>query len=87
MAKKPQNTPPKSFEDAVDELEKILADIEAGQLGLDETLLRYERGNFLIEHCRQVLSAAEKQIELISKSADGSIQSQPLDPDADRPST
>ncbi len=83
MAKKPQNTPPKSFEEAVAELEKILSDIEAGQLGLEETLTRYERGNFLIQHCRQVLSAAEKQIDVISRAADGSVQTQPLEAEDD----
>jgi exodeoxyribonuclease VII small subunit len=78
MAKKQQTTP-KSFEDAMTELEQILTDIEAGQIGLEESLARYERGTFLIQHCRGVLGAAEKQIELLSKGADGSLQSQPLD--------
>ena len=79
MAKKSQQAAPKTFEEAVDELEKILADIESGRLGLEETLTRYERGNFLIAHCRDVLSAAEKQIELISRAADGSLATQPLE--------
>ena len=76
----PNQTPPKNFEKAVEELEQILGQIESGELGLEETLVKYERGNFLIQHCREVLSAAEKQIELISKGADGSLQSQPLEP-------
>ena len=72
MAKKTQ-TPPKSFEEALQELEQILAEIEAGELGLEESLVKYERGNFLIHHCRGVLGQAEKQIELLSKSADGGL--------------
>lgn len=71
-------TPPKSFEESLRELEQILADIEAGEVGLEESLLKYERGNFLIQHCRGVLNGAEKQIELLSKSADGGLQSAPL---------
>ena len=47
MGKKNQ-TPPKSFEDALRELEQILAEIENGQVGLDESLVKYERGNFLM---------------------------------------
>jgi exodeoxyribonuclease VII small subunit len=70
MAKKNQN-PPKSFEEALSELEQILTDIEAGEIGLEESLVRYERGNFLIQHCRAVLGAAEKQIEMLNKSPDG----------------
>ena len=49
-------------------------------VALEESLVKYERGNFLIQHCRGVLSAAEQQIELLSKSAgDGSLQAKPLE--------
>lgn len=83
MAK--QQTPPKTFETAVEELEKILTLIEGGELGLEETLVKYERGNFLIQHCREVLNAAEKQIEVISKGPDGSLVSKPFDAPAEEP--
>ncbi len=78
MARKIQ-TPPKSFEDALQELEQILAEIESGEMGLEQSLVKYERGNFLIQHCRSVLSSAEKQIELLGKSADGGLQITPMD--------
>jgi exodeoxyribonuclease VII small subunit len=76
---KKNQTPPKSFEDALRELEQILSEIENGEVGLEESLVKYERGNFLIQHCRAVLGQAEKQIELLSKGADGSLQSEPLE--------
>jgi exodeoxyribonuclease VII small subunit len=83
MAKK-NLAPPKNFEEAVEELEQILNTIEAGELGLEETLSKYERGSFLIQHCREVLNSAEKQIELISKGPDGALVVKPLeDLDAD----
>lgn len=69
---------PKTFEEAIGELEKILSEMEGGQVGLEESLTRYERGTFLIQHCRGVLGAAEKQIELLSKAEDGSIEKEPL---------
>jgi exodeoxyribonuclease VII small subunit len=77
MARKTQ-TPPKSFEDALRELEEILGEIEAGELGLEQSLQKYERGNFLIQHCRGVLNSAEKQIDLLSRAADGSLASTPM---------
>ena len=77
MAKKTQ-IPPKTFEEALAELEQILAEIEGGELGLEESLVKYERGNFLIHHCRGVLNTAEKQIELLGKSADGGLTVTPL---------
>jgi len=89
MAKRNQ-TPPKSFEEALSELEQILNEIEGGEVGLEESLVKYERGNFLIQHCRGVLNSAEKQIELLGKAADGSLQSTAMaesapDPGADPP--
>jgi exodeoxyribonuclease VII small subunit len=84
MAKK-NVTPPKSFEEGLQELEQILADIESGALGLEDSLGKYERGTFLIEHCRHVLAAAEKQIELLTKSADGSLEGRPMHAAASAP--
>ena len=77
MPKKNQPIP-KTFEEAIGELERILSEMEGGQVGLEDSLLKYERGTFLIRHCQNVLSAAEKQIELLSKGEDDSIQSEPL---------
>ena len=83
MSRKNQ-TAPKTFEEALGELEQILADIEGGQVGLEESLAKYERGNFLIQHCRGVLNNAQKQIDLLSKSADGGLQTEALeDPDSE----
>ena len=79
MAKRDLN-PPKSFEDALQELERILAEIEGGEMGLEDSLGKYERGNFLIQHCRTVLSAAEQHIEKLSKSPDGGLQGEPMTP-------
>ena len=71
-------TPPKNFEEGLQELEQILAEIEGGEMGLEDSLAKYERGNFLIQHCRSVLNAAEKQIELLSKAPNGGLASEPL---------
>src|SRR5438132_473960 len=80
MAKKNQ-TPPKNFEDALAELETILSEIETGEIGLEESLIKYERGTFLIQHCRSVLMTAEKQIELLTKTPEGGLRSEALGDD------
>ncbi len=69
MAKKNQS-PPKNFEEALEELERILSDIETGEVGLEESLAKYERGQFLIQHCRGILGKAEKQVETLNKAAE-----------------
>jgi exodeoxyribonuclease VII small subunit len=83
MPRKPDQNPPKSFELALSELETILAEIESGQVGLEESLVKYERGNFLIKHCRGILGEAEQKIELLSKAPDGTLTSEPLDDEQD----
>lgn len=80
MSKKTQAIP-KTFEEALAELEQILADIEAGHVGLEQSLQKYERGSFLVQHCRGVLAKAEQQIELLSKGPDGSTIVAPLETD------
>lgn len=78
MAKKNQPIP-RSFEQALAELESILSEIESGEVGLEQSLQRYERGMFLLQHCREVLQQAEEKIELLSKNQEGRLQTQPLD--------
>jgi exodeoxyribonuclease VII small subunit len=69
MAKKNQPVP-KSFEEGMRELEAILSDIERGEMGVEESIVRYERGAFLIQHCRGVLNKAQVQIEALAKPAE-----------------
>ena len=73
MAKKAQ-TPPKNFEEALAELEQILGEIESGEVGLEESLTKYERGQFLIQHCRGTLAKAEKQIESLNQQPPGTAE-------------
>ena len=76
MAKKDQE--PLSFEQAVGQLEQIVAAIESGQIGLEESLARYEQGMELVKHCRGILDRAEKRIELLSQTEQG-LTAAPLD--------
>lgn len=84
MAKKAQ-IPPKSFEDALGELDQILTNIEQGKIGLEESLNKYDRGNYLIQYCRGVLNAAEKQMEELSRGPDGGLVAKPIQDQKDEP--
>jgi exodeoxyribonuclease VII small subunit len=70
---------PKTFEESVADLEKIVAAIESGQIGLEESLAKYEQGMELVKKCRGILDRAEKRIEQLTQSGDG-LTAQPLDP-------
>ena len=57
-----------TFEEALGELEAIVAALEAGQVPLDETLKRFERAMGLKERCQGLLDAAETRIrELVDE--------------------
>jgi exodeoxyribonuclease VII small subunit len=61
-----------SFEDSLKELEKIVAELESGKLGLSDALARYEEGVRHLKGCQQLLEMAERKIELLSGvDADG----------------
>jgi exodeoxyribonuclease VII small subunit len=68
-----------SFEQALAELEKIVQDLERGQLDLDAAIRAYERGTALKEHCQQKLQEARLRVERITLGPDGSARSEPLD--------
>lgn len=50
------------FEQAIDQLESLIDQIESGEIGLEDALKQYEKGMALIKQCRQILTAAEKRI-------------------------
>lgn len=54
-----------SFENALGELESIVAAMEAGQMPLQDALDAYKRGAVLLRQCQETLSAAEQQIRML----------------------
>jgi len=56
---------PVSYEDALAELERLVASMEAGQLPLDQLLGSYQRGAELLGYCRSRLQAVESQVKLL----------------------
>jgi exodeoxyribonuclease VII small subunit len=69
-----------TFEQAVEELEKIVAALERGDVPLDRSIEIYERGEALKKHCETLLSAAENRIEKIRLDRAGKPQgTEPLD--------
>jgi exodeoxyribonuclease VII small subunit len=54
-----------SYEAALEELEQLVAQLDAGQLPLDQLLSRYQRGAALLAFCRERLDAVENQIQVL----------------------
>lgn len=71
---------PKSFENCLDQLEKVVKELESGDLQLERSLALFEQGMALSESCRKQLEEAETRIELLIKK-DGKIQPEPFGPE------
>jgi exodeoxyribonuclease VII small subunit len=70
-----------SFEDALAGLERIVEDLERGDVALDKSIQIYERGEALKAHCDALLKSAEDKVEKIRIARDGSAAgTEPLDP-------
>ena len=57
--------PAASYEDALAELERLVAAMEGGQMPLDRLLDAYRRGAQLLALCRSQLDAVEQQVKLL----------------------
>ena len=56
---------PDSYEEALAELERLVGELESGQLPLDRLLQSYQRGALLLNYCRGRLEAVEQQVKLV----------------------
>ena len=68
-----------TFEQAIQRLEKIVADMEGAELPLEDVLKKYEEGTRLVRFCNQKLEEAEKKIEVLAKKPDGSVALEPFE--------
>ncbi|MEI8175434.1 MAG: exodeoxyribonuclease VII small subunit [Candidatus Omnitrophota bacterium] len=68
-----------SFEKSLERLEKIVAELEGGDLPLDEALKRYEEGIKLVQGCSKKIESAQKKVELLTKTSGGKFQLKAFD--------
>jgi exodeoxyribonuclease VII small subunit len=63
---------PASYEQALAELDRLVQQMEGGQLPLDQLLDSYRRGAELLAYCRKRLQAVDEQVKLLE---DGQLKS------------
>ncbi len=68
-----------SFEEAMAELERVVGQLERGDVPLEESIGLYERGAQLRAHCEAKLKAAEERVEKITRGADGTPGTEPVE--------
>ena len=69
------------FEDSLQRLEKIVDELEKGEVPLERALKLFEEGIELSNSCRKELDDAEGKVEILLKR-DGKLQPEPFDPSA-----
>jgi len=80
MTNAPEDISKLNFEAALAELEKIVTDLEKGQVSLEESIKSFERGENLKRHCETLLQSADARIEKITLDAQGKPKGvEPLD--------
>jgi exodeoxyribonuclease VII small subunit len=63
----PASPAPATYEDALAELERLVAAMEGGQMPLDRLLDSYRRGAELLSYCRGRLEAVEAQVKVLEE--------------------
>jgi exodeoxyribonuclease VII small subunit len=69
-----------SFETSLDSLEKVVQELEAGDLSLERSLELFEKGMTLSESCRKQLEDAETRVEALIRK-NGEVQAEPFRPE------
>ncbi len=74
MSPRPKTKPPVeelTFEQAFEEMEQIVRQLEEGQLALDDSLALFERGQALSARCQQLLENAELKVQQLAPRTGG----------------
>ena len=72
--------PAESFETSLDELERVVKELEAGDLSLERSIELFERGMGLSDACRKQLEEAETRVEVLIRK-EGKIAAEPFRPE------
>jgi exodeoxyribonuclease VII small subunit len=70
----------KSFEEAMERLEAIVAELEGEDRGLEEQFALFQEGMELARLCDKKLGEVEKSVEIVLKEASGEWKTAPFDP-------
>ena len=68
----------KSFEEQISKLEKIVLELEKGELSLDDSVKKFEQGIKISKECNEILEKAEKKINILVNQ-DGKIKEEKFD--------
>ena len=68
------------FEESLKQLEKIVDQLERGDLPLEDSVRLFEEGVKLSQSCKEELDNAEGKVQILLKQRDGSMKTEPFPP-------
>jgi exodeoxyribonuclease VII small subunit len=74
-----KNAPELTFEQALARLEEIVQALDTGELPLNDSLQLFEEGVKLARDCSKQLNEAKGKLEILVKTADGTLEAEPLE--------
>ncbi len=75
------NATPKTFESSLEDLERIVRELEQGELPLERSLELFEQGVKLSRECQDRLNQAERRIEILMRDSQGRSTARPFEPE------
>jgi len=81
------STKPKTFESSLEDLERIVRQLEQGELTLEKSLELFEQGVTLSRDCQERLNQAERRIEILMRDNQGRAAVRPFDPESELSTT
>jgi Exodeoxyribonuclease VII small subunit (EC 3.1.11.6) len=70
-----------NFEKSLEQLESLVAQLESGELSLEDSLKTFEQGIKLTRSCQSALQEAEQKVELLLKEENGKLITEPFELD------
>jgi exodeoxyribonuclease VII small subunit len=67
-----------NFEESLKQLEAIVAQMERGDVSLEDSVKLFEEGSKLAEQCKQQLAEAEGKVEILMKQRNGAMKREPF---------
>jgi exodeoxyribonuclease VII small subunit len=71
----------RTFESSLEELERIVRELEQGELPLERSLELFEQGVKLSRECQDRLNQAERRIEILMRDSQGRSAARPFEPE------
>lgn len=69
-----------TYEQALAQLDLLIAQLEKGDIPLDEAITAYERGSRLAAYCAELLERTEQRVSQLVVGGDGTLRERPLEP-------